>query len=107
MKQSLWLAVVLFVACGGGWVGGIHARLAWSEARGLRVTEVPSGSASRAGLLANDRVIAIDGESVSGLTQAEVVERLRGPVGSRVRLDVLRGDEPLSFEIERAPYESP
>lgn len=104
MRRIGWMLIVVS-ACGGSWVGGIHARLGWSEARGLRVVEVPSGGAARAGLLPNDRVVAIDGESVAGLTQAEVVERLRGPVGSRVRLDIVRGEEPMSLEIERAPYE--
>ena len=105
MRTLLMALVVTLSACGAGWVGGIHARLAWSESRGVRVIDVPEGTAQRAGLLANDRIVSIDGESVAGLTQAEVVERLRGPVGSEVRLSVMRGEVPMSFTIERAPYE--
>lgn len=96
---------VLVVACAGQWVGGIHARLAWSDTRGLRVVEVPPGAAMRAGLVANDHITAIDGETVRGLSQEEVVERLRGPVGSRVIITVERSGQPVPIEIQRSPYE--
>ncbi len=36
---------------------------------------------------------------------SEVVERLRGPVGSRVTLAVVRDGEELEIEVERRPYE--
>ncbi|MBK8170128.1 MAG: PDZ domain-containing protein [Sandaracinaceae bacterium] len=103
--RGIILAVVLLSACGGGWVGGIHARLAWSDTRGLRVVEVPAGAAARAGLRANDHVTMIDHETIQGMSQQEVVERLRGPVGSRVTLTVERDGQPTEIEIERAPYE--
>jgi carboxyl-terminal processing protease len=108
------MALALFVlsgACGEGWRGGIHAQMAWSAERGLRVVSVPEGPARRAGLRVDDRIVAIDGTAVAGRPAAQVVGELRGAVGSRVRLTVeraggadagVRGTEDV--EIERAPY---
>jgi membrane-associated protease RseP (regulator of RpoE activity) len=101
------LAAALLGAGGGcepAWHGGIHARMGWSQGRGLRVIEVPEGPARDAGLREGDRIVSIDGAPVEGRSERDVVARLRGEVGSRVRLGVLRGDESLELTVERAPY---
>ena len=36
----------------------------------------------------------------------EVIERLRGEVGTLVKLQLRRGDEELELEVERGPYQS-
>lgn len=92
-------------ACASGWSGGIHARLAFSETHGLRVLEVPPDSAAaRAGLAVGDRIVAIDDEPVEGRPMSDVVRALRGDVGTRVRLRIMRGIIPRTIEVERAPY---
>lgn len=91
--------------CGTPWIGGIHARMAYSESGGLRVVEVPEGPARVAGLAVDDRITAIEGEHVDGLPERDVVERLRGPVGSRVTLTVLRDGHERQITLERAPYQ--
>ena len=78
--------------------------MAWSP-EGLRVVEVPErGPSHRAGLRPGDRIVAIDGEPVSGMAMAEVLEHLRGPVGSQVRISFVRGHEQLTATVSRAPY---
>ena len=101
--QVLTLALLVLGACAET-TGGVHARFGYSETGGLRVVEVPPGPAARAGLRENDRVVSIDGTAIRTLPMREVVERLRGPVGSRVRLEVSRGDELVELEIARVPY---
>lgn len=103
-RRGRLVAALAFVVvvCGGGaalgcaageWVGGIHARLVHHPERGLRVHAVPpDGPADEAGLRAGDRIVAIEGEPVEGLTPAEVRERLQGPVGTEVRLTLLAED---------------
>src|SRR4029077_17262303 len=59
--------------------------------------------AAKAGILANDVVITIDGESAQGLTLSQAVGKMRGPIGSKLRLRVIRPkqDSPLDYTIVR------
>ncbi|MCU0672890.1 MAG: PDZ domain-containing protein [Myxococcota bacterium] len=85
--------------------GGIHARMGYSESGGLRVVEVPEGPAERAGLREGDRITAIDGDPVRSMSLEEVVERLRGEVGSEVEIEVVRDGELVTLVVVRAPYD--
>ncbi len=104
---AVWLA-----GCGasaspaGPWTGGIGATLRYSKSRGtLIVDSVPRGTpAARAELERGDRITEIEGETVQGLDEAAIVGRLRGPVGTKVRLSVERGSRTMQIEVERAPY---
>ena len=53
----------------------------------------------------DDEVLAIDDRDVANMDLEEVIERLRGEVGSLVELKIRRGDEELELEIERGPYQ--
>ncbi|UCH75992.1 MAG: S41 family peptidase [Rhodospirillales bacterium] len=57
--------------------------------------------AAAAGLMANDRITHVDGDSLDGYNLGQVVRRLRGPVGSRVVLTIRRGTEKI-FDVEMA-----
>ena len=46
--------------------------------------------ASKAGLEQGDRIVKIDGQPTQGLTLQEAVRRMRGPVGSRLVLGIVR-----------------
>ncbi len=63
--------------------------------------------AIRAGLQKNDRVLAVDGESVDGDTLDETIARVRGKAGTSVTLTVSRGDAAeFKVTIERAMIET-
>lgn len=68
------------------------------------VTEVtPDTPASRARLQLNDRIVSVNGRSIVGATQDEVIDALRGPIESTVALGIERGSEPpLSVSLVRA-----
>lgn len=53
------------------------------------VTPIEGGPAERAGLRPGDVVLAVDGESLEGLSLLEAVNKIRGPKGSEVRLLIL------------------
>ncbi|RKO66007.1 S41 family peptidase [Desulfofundulus salinus] len=55
--------------------------------------------AYRAGIREKDLIIRVNGEDTAGLTLSQVVERIRGPAGSRVQLTIRRGGVP-DFNVE-------
>ena len=106
---ALAFGCVLLAGCGGAGrgqpAGGIHAKLAYSEGGGLRVVEVPAGGAADlAGIQPDDVIIAINGSSVRELDYQTIVERLRGPVGSSVQLDVFRMGEVHTLVVMSQAY---
>ncbi len=71
----------------------------------VTVTDVmPDTPAERSGLKRNDRITHVDLAPLSGLSSAQVLERLRGPTHSVVKLTVGRPGEKTArqFTIERA-----
>jgi carboxyl-terminal processing protease len=74
----------------------------------LTVTAVLPGSpAQAAGLKENDVVTKIDGRDTAGISVNEAVQRIRGKVGTHVRLTVSRGDKTLELDIVRAQIKVP
>lgn len=73
-----------------GEFGGIGIRMVMKDEWLTVLTPLPGTPAYRAGLLPEDRIVEIDGEDAKGLQVADAMEKLRGPVGSRVKLLVLR-----------------
>lgn len=53
---------------------------------------IPGGPSANAGIVAGDRIILIDGDTVAGvkMPQNDIVKRLRGPRGTEVRLSLHR-----------------
>ncbi|HQX50793.1 MAG TPA: S41 family peptidase [Planctomycetaceae bacterium] len=51
---------------------------------------LPGSPAFRAGLKVGDEIAAVDGESVKGLTQAELAARMTGPAGRPIELSIIR-----------------
>lgn len=67
------------------------------------VAVVSGGPSEKVGLLAGDRIIAVDGENIAGkkISNKEVRSYLKGEKGTAVQVKVLRGKEPLDFKIIR------
>ena len=68
---------------------------------------IEGSPAKEAGVRAGDVVVAVGGESVRGEDLSEVVEKVRGPEGTEVRLTVVRGGEERVFDLERTEIERP
>jgi len=71
------------------------------------VSPIEGSPAEQAGLLPGDKVIAIDGEDMTGVAPEEARLKVLGPEGSKVTLTVTREGEPepLEFTIMRAQIE--
>jgi carboxyl-terminal processing protease len=64
---------------------------------------IPGSPAEQAGLRPGDKIIAIDGEDMTGIDAELARRRVLGPAGTTVVLTVLREgeDQPLDFSITR------
>jgi CubicO group peptidase (beta-lactamase class C family) len=63
------------------------------------VSTIPGMPAVKAGIIANDIITHLDGQSLQGLTLNQVVERMRGPVDTRVFLKIVRKGQENPIEI--------
>lgn len=68
------------------------------------ISPMPNSPAEKAGLRAGDRIIAIDGEDMTGLDGNLVISRVLGPSGSTVVLTIDRDlvDAPFDVIVTRA-----
>jgi carboxyl-terminal processing protease len=73
------------------------------------VSPMPGSPAEQAGLEPGDRVIAVDGEDVTGIDANIVIRSVLGPAGTTVNLTIAREGESelLEFEIVRAEIDVP
>ncbi|WP_050780774.1 S41 family peptidase [Dethiobacter alkaliphilus] len=67
------------------------------------ISPIRNTPGERAGLLAGDRIVEVDGEDIVGITTMEAVQLMRGPEGTPVTITVERDgvDEPITVEIIR------
>ncbi|MBO6519620.1 MAG: S41 family peptidase [Rhodospirillales bacterium] len=86
-----------------GEFGGLGIRVSMEAGFVKVISPIDDTPAFRAGIEAGDLITHLDGESVQGLTLAQAVDRMRGKVGSDIRLTVVReGREPFDVTITRA-----
>ncbi|MFP6691191.1 MAG: S41 family peptidase [Alphaproteobacteria bacterium] len=64
------------------------------------ITPIDDTPAQRAGLEPGDFVTHLDGESILGLTLAEAVDKMRGPIDSGIVLTIQRPGAEASFDVE-------
>lgn len=67
------------------------------------VAAIPGTPAEEAGVLPGDVVLRIDDQETKGMSLDEAVHRIRGPEGTKVRLELKRKDvsQPIVVEITR------
>ena len=68
------------------------------------VAPIEETPAFRAGVMAGDQIVLVEGESTKDMTLIEAVKRLRGPEGTEVTIGIMRPGftEPRDFTIVRA-----
>lgn len=65
------------------------------------ISIIEGTEAEKAGLQADDIIISIDGKDTKDMTLDEASKRIKGEEGSKVKLEILRKDKKLNFEITR------
>ncbi|MCH1484562.1 MAG: S41 family peptidase [Alphaproteobacteria bacterium] len=85
-----------------GRFGGLGVEITMEQGMVKVVSPIDDTPAARAGLQPEDFLIAVDEESIIGMQLSEAVDRLRGKVGSKVKIKVQRGQtEPFDVTIVR------
>ena len=87
-----------------GQFGGLGIEVTMEEGIIKVVSPIDDTPAQKAGVLANDYIVELDGKSVQGMLLDDAVKLMRGPVGSKIKITVVRegAAEPLYFELARA-----
>ncbi len=85
-----------------GEFGGLGIEVTMEQGLVKVVSPIDETPAFRAGLQPGDLITHLDGEQVMGLTLAEAVERMRGRVGSEIKLTIRRAaQEPFEVTLKR------
>ena len=82
-----------------GEFGGLGIEVTMDSGLVKVVSPIDETPAAKAGLKPNDFISQIDETPVMGLTLSEAVEKMRGPVDTKVELTVLREGEKEPFKV--------
>lgn len=85
----------------GGSVQGIGAEVEYRDDVLIIVTPIVQSPAERAGLQPGDEILAVDGKSLAGMTLIDAVNRVRGPEGTTVKLQVRRNGRIFDVTVTR------
>jgi carboxyl-terminal processing protease len=83
-----------------GKFGGLGIEVTMEEGVIKVVSPIDDTPAAKAGILANDLIVALDGESVQGMTLNQAVDKMRGPIDSPIKLTIQREGTEAPFDVE-------
>ena len=86
-----------------GEFGGLGIEVTMEDGLVKVVAPIDETPAAKAGVMANDVITQLDGEQVQGLTLNQAVEKMRGPVNTKIKLTIMRKgqDKPIEVSITR------
>lgn len=89
-----------------GSLKGIGIQIGVKDGKLMVIAPIEDTPAEKAGLLADDEILSIDGKSTKGITVDKAADLIRGEEGTQVTLVVKRKDlEPKTYTITRAEIE--
>lgn len=86
-----------------GEFGGLGIEITIQDGVLTVISPIEDTPAWKAGIKAGDKVVEINGESTKGLSLAEAALRMKGKLGTKVRMGIFREgfDKPKEFVVER------
>src|SRR6266700_974394 len=86
-----------------GEFGGLGIEVTMEDGVIKVVAPIDETPAAKAGVMANDFITHIDDEPVQGLTLNQAVDKMRGPVNTKIKLKIMRKgqDKPVELTLTR------
>jgi carboxyl-terminal processing protease len=86
-----------------GEFGGLGIEVTMEDGLVKVVAPIDDTPAAKAGVMANDIITQLDDEAVQGLTLNQAVDKMRGPVNTKIKLTIMRkgADKPIDVTILR------
>src|ERR1039458_8781950 len=86
-----------------GKFGGLGIEVTREDGLIKVVAPIDETPAAKAGILANDLITKLDDDQVQGLTLNQAVEKMRGPVNTKINLTIMRKgqDKPIEVSLTR------
>jgi carboxyl-terminal processing protease len=82
-----------------GEFGGLGMEVTMEDGLIKVVAPIDETPAAKAGIMANDIITKIDDDQLQGLTLNESVEKMRGPVNTKIKLSIVRKGQHKPIEV--------
>src|SRR5665811_2002033 len=86
-----------------GEFGGLGIEVTMEDGLIKVVSPIDETPAAKAGILANDLITNLDDDQVQGMTLNQAVEKMRGPVNTKIKITIMRKgqDKPIEVSLIR------
>src|SRR2546421_8223331 len=86
-----------------GEFGGLGIEVTMEDGLIKVVAPIDETPAAKAGVMSNDIITHLDDEAVQGLTLNQAVDKMRGPVNTKIKLKIVRkgAEKPIDIAITR------
>jgi len=82
-----------------GEFGGVGIEVTQEDGLIKVISPIDDTPAFKAGVKAGDYIAAIDGNAIQGVPLNDAIDKMRGPVGTKVTLTILRNGEKKPFDV--------
>ncbi|MGA7674980.1 MAG: S41 family peptidase [Rhizomicrobium sp.] len=82
-----------------GEFGGIGIEVTMEDGLIKVISPIDDTPAAKAGLKTGDYIAAIDGNTIQGMALNDAIDKMRGPVGTKITLTILRNGEKKPFDV--------
>jgi carboxyl-terminal processing protease len=82
-----------------GEFGGLGMEVLMEDGLVKVVAPIDDTPAAKAGILANDLITKLDNDEVQGMTLNQAVEKMRGPVNTKVKITIKRKGQEMPIEM--------
>jgi carboxyl-terminal processing protease len=82
-----------------GEFGGLGIEVTMEDGLIKVVAPIDETPAAKAGVMANDIITHLDDEAIQGLTLNQAVDKMRGPVNTKIKIKIMRKGNPDPIEL--------